>query len=65
MNKTTYNYFCINDDCEVRDLKITKLTKDEDKPEPCDKCGEDLKQLGISTSISHIGTQEAMNKMRR
>jgi hypothetical protein len=60
--KTTYNYVCINDNCEISDtIRITKLTKDEDKPEPCVECSDPLKQIGISTNITHVNTQESNN----
>jgi len=61
--KTTYNYVCINDDCKESDtIRITKLTKDEDSPEQCLECSEELKQIGISTNIAHIGTQESAKR---
>jgi len=60
---TRYNYICIDDDCKQTDkVRITKPAKNEDKPEYCKECDNELKQIGISTNISHIGTQEANNK---
>jgi predicted nucleic acid-binding Zn ribbon protein len=50
---------CIKDDCNP------KTIQSKDKKAKCEVCGSKLKKLGISTSILHKGTQEALNKMKR
>lgn len=48
----TYNYFCL-EGC------TPKNTQSKDKKAKCPKCGKRMKQLGIATNITHIGTQES------
>ena len=61
----TYNYYCINDDCDTKNIHIRKCSSEESRIELCEQCKQELKQLGIATNIAHKGTQEAMNKMHR
>jgi len=51
----TYNYCCIQDNCD------SKTIQSKDKKPKCSQCGNKLKRLGVSTNISHIGTQESNN----
>lgn len=62
----TYNYYCLNTDCKTNHiLHITKAIDLESRQEHCKDCDSVLKLVGIKTSITHKGTQEAMNKMKR
>ncbi len=60
MEQLTYNYYCLNHECKL--TKIIHITKDidkEDRVEYCVECKEELKQVGIHTSIVHVNTQES------
>jgi hypothetical protein len=47
----TFNYACINDDCEVSgSIPIKKEREDEDRVEYCYGCDEPLKHLGEMTN---------------
>ena len=61
---TTYNYWCLNDNCKEDKILITKDESKEDDIELCKECKEELKCVGISTNITHVGTTEANNKRR-
>ena len=55
-----YNYYCLNNDCD--NIKINYIVKDdseEDKEEYCIVCNQEMKCVGQSTNITHIGTQES------
>jgi hypothetical protein len=58
----TFNYYCLNSKCiQNKLIQINKIIEQEDNPEYCIKCMEELKQVGRATNISHIGTQESNN----
>jgi predicted nucleic acid-binding Zn ribbon protein len=58
----TYNYYCLSSR-EGKCKKHAKLqqhqAKDEEALMVCDECGNNLKVVGIATSIVHKGTQES------
>jgi hypothetical protein len=51
-NETTYNYWC-TDNCDPKNIKV------KGKGAKCPHCNKEMKVMGISTSIAHIGTQES------
>lgn len=49
---TTYNYCCINSDCEVKgNIPIKKEEEDEERKEYCYGCDKELKLLGYMTNM--------------
>lgn len=62
---TTYNYYCINDNCSNKKNIHIKQKPNELTTHHCPDCNNELKLLGIVTNIYHIGTQESLNKNNR
>lgn len=57
-----YNYYCLNNDCDNTKLNyVVKDEKEEDKEAYCIICNQEMKCVGQTTNISHVGTQEANN----
>ena len=52
MSDTVYNYWCL-DGCTPKNIQV------KGEKAKCPKCNKEMKQLGIATNITHIGTQES------
>jgi hypothetical protein len=51
-NKTIYNYWCTKG-CSTKNIQA------QGKRVKCPTCNKVMKELGIATSIVHVGTQES------
>ena len=51
-NKTIYNYWCTKG-CSNKNIQA------QGKRVKCPTCNKVMKELGIATSIVHVGTQES------
>jgi len=48
----TFNYVCINDNCEVSgNIWIKKEREDEERPEFCHECDQEMKHLGEKANM--------------
>lgn len=53
---TTYNYACINDECDVRgNIPVKKEDVFEDREEYCYQCDKPMKQLGYISNLAIKG----------
>ena len=50
--KTIYNYYCLKG-CSTKNVQV------RGKKAKCPTCNEVMKEMGIATSIVHVGTQES------
>ena len=54
-DQTVYNYWCRNG-CTPKNIKVAGENA------KCPTCSDEMKVLGVSTSIAFIGTQESAKR---